>query len=314
MNRIGQVEPPALFRREMPGRASGMASRAGKAAVEPNRGLVVLAVRETTGREDALAAASLLARVFEAEIKVLRVESAAKGPACDATHSRAGDSFFALRWMRTLAMRTWQWCKRRLPGPISYADVTVREGEFGAVAARTVLDMRPNLLVVPGIDALKGAEIVKLVEETKVPILVAHSALAGEAIVAATDLSLERAPVLRFAANLGGRLGWCVIFMHNVEFPTDTAETNPSAERFRSRASLLKSHADALGPDIECVVTRSVDTPGAIICAARMAKAEILVVGINHRTSVDEMDGAGVAAQVVERSSGSVLVVPLGDK
>jgi nucleotide-binding universal stress UspA family protein len=270
---------------------------------------VLIALSATDNRDDALVRAALFARVFDAELQVLRVAALPTEPPETKPGSNAEGAFSVLRREHILVQRTWRWCNRRLVSPILPVQVSVRFGEFSGAVTWFAREIGPQMVVIPGSDVHGGEEVLKIAANTLAPVLVSRPARTGETLVAATDLSSERVPVLAFGSMIGSRLGSCVVFVHNV-LRTEPDAGDHAAELIRSRENTLRSHAAELGPDIECVVSSSPDTAGAVLRAAAAAEADLLVVGVRHKTWLEGVFGAGVAARVIERTDASVVAVP----
>lgn len=291
--------------------ATGVWGFSGEGKTDPEKAAgsaVLLAVADTFKAEDALWRASALSRVFGAELQVVRVEENAPSRAFPGEAKSPDDSFYALRWERTLALRTWRWCNRRLVSPIRPIQVSARAGAYAGVVADAAREMRPVMVIVSALEVRGGVDAAQIAVDSGVPVLVARPACQGDVVMAATDLVATHAAVLKAGTALASRLGSGVVFFHNV------APGSPSPGEVDHRRSLLEKAAAESGERVEVVLAHGRETIDATIDIASRAAADVVVVGVCDWGTLDAgTAGKSTAAGVVERSGTSVLVVPLGE-
>jgi nucleotide-binding universal stress UspA family protein len=282
---------------------------------------VVLVMADMFRGEVALLRASALSRILGAELKVVRVEEDAPPRAVPEEGGSADDPFYALRWERTLALETWRWCNRRLVTPIRPIQVSARAGAFVDVVTETAREVKPILAIISAFEVRSGADATRIAVASGVPVLVARPASPRDVVMAASDLSMTRVPVLKAGAALGSRLGADVVFFHNVvpddrdgspAPPERDPDNEETAAHTRRRAAALKSVADATGDRIEVVVAKDRDTTGAILRVSARTDADLVVVGARDPGSGGWSAGGRHAAEVVEKAGASVVVVPMG--
>jgi nucleotide-binding universal stress UspA family protein len=133
----------------------------------------------------------------------------------------------------------------------------------------------------------------------------------GTCVVAASDLRVERFPVLRIGAELAGRLGTTPVFVHNI----DTGRRSASPSGFHDSPSRgrerLYGVASRLGVEATCLVTEQASAATAILDIADQQSADIVAVGVRRGTFDSSEDATTVASLVIASADRSVLVVPL---
>jgi nucleotide-binding universal stress UspA family protein len=170
------------------------------------------------------------------------------------------------------------------------------------------------LIVVPRHAALGGWAARRVALCAGVPVLVASRCTTNGGIVAASDLADQFYPVLRRGAELGERLQTVVTFVHNLNAGSDRPARTAAerlAETLADKLAELRRAGRSFG--IECpsvVMTRS-DPEDAILDLAQRQRTDMIVVGTGRHAPRTLPTHDSVAASVIERADGSVLVLPL---
>lgn len=214
---------------------------------------------------------------------------------------------------RSTAAEHRRWCDEGVPGGLGVEKMHWSERPLRRAVVELACEIAPILVVVPA--GMNGRLVTSLACAARVPVLVARPPSDGETVLAASDLSQPRLPVLREAAGLARRLAAPVVLLHNLPPPRDGRET-ASSEAARAEASgLLSRVRDAtirLGVEGRAVLSRQPSAADAIVRAAR--HADIVVVGSYRRSWMPRLVARSVAATVVDRAGRSVLVTPFVDR
>ena len=138
-------------------------------------------------------------------------------------------------------------------------------------------------------------------------------------IVAAVDFRVASAIALRTAADVARRHGAQLTLLHAMNWPRHMVFSSAEAARLVRRlpieakqiAERLKRKARAFGAgEAEPVVVTGVPHRGIIDAAAKRA-ADLIVMGVAPRTSVDEALFGSTLRAVLRRAEVPVLVVPV---
>jgi nucleotide-binding universal stress UspA family protein len=212
------------------------------------------------------------------------------------------------------------WVKAVLGEDLS-ARLTLSTGRFVPDVAEVARALSARWIVTASQRKSLGSVAAKLARRAGVPVFVARENVGrAETIVAATDLSTERLPVLHEAARLGDELHRPVVAVHNVspiltmlsgnsawgiEVARVKAETARRARLLAQASQWLRLEAGA------AVVGHAFSPVDTILREAARRAAHIVVVGTHVRTWPRHWLSAGVAARVVNRARCSVLVTPI---
>ncbi|MEO8178763.1 MAG: universal stress protein [Deltaproteobacteria bacterium] len=288
---------------------------------------VVLALPEGTYPTASLLRAQELSRGLGAGLHVVRVVpqlSAANALFLRRSLSPARQSHAARTVERTLSAHraTRAWLADSLADARELEQVALLQGNFDSEVATYARGVRARLVIVASRARRMGRTVVSLVESCKVPVLVARELRTRDAIVAATDLQSPDYPVLRAAAELVACLDARLVAVHNVN-PISIlvgsgvgwpAVTVLPADRTRAaRAVRLAKATERLAVAATAVVRDELSAAEAILDEAELHDADLVVVGTRHRGWLDQLLGASVAAQVVNRARRSVLVTPIDE-
>jgi nucleotide-binding universal stress UspA family protein len=205
------------------------------------------------------------------------------------------------------------WCKHIIPEAQVSTRVSVRSGDFVATVCEHAEALGAALLIVSGHEQ-PGGRITALSRQSGRPVFVARTRpIDSNKVLAATDLSDERFPVLRLAYKFGGFLHAPLVAVHNVppkslEAPTRSRRQAPDPD-FVATTGLqaLVDVTRSLGYET-AVLSCMFDPVDAVLREARARRADTIMVGTHEPRAGERIS---VAAQIVNLASQSVLVVPL---
>ncbi|MEZ4300241.1 MAG: universal stress protein, partial [Polyangiaceae bacterium] len=235
-------------------------------------------------------------------------------------HRNAADSFAVPGALTGAQGRIRDFCDGVLGESLPEDHLIFEEGDVASVAARVAEELGAHIVVMGS--AANGKIASEVACQARVPVFVARAPRAGT-IVAATDLSDPRFPVLRRAGDLAGRSDRRTTIVHNVppatgfdlysmgvtpRFWPAEHEDADILSQYRRRLSAL---AGTLGIPAEPVVMTSASTSAAILEVGQETDADLLVVGAHPRSWLGRLLSPSVAETVVDRAARSVLVLPL---
>jgi nucleotide-binding universal stress UspA family protein len=280
---------------------------------------VVLALMDLERPTGSLRRAVAYARTLGMRLHVVCVLPGA--PAWSALFSRQSVLKEARAGDRTpcVERETRAWLRDSLGDEEVIEHVAVAHGGFVEQAAAYSASIASQLIIVPPRKARLSEMVTSLAAEAKTPVLIAHERPGKPAIVAATDLESNGYPVLREAAELGQRFHAHVVALHNVEpVPSSVVGTAWAGNLSQPpvvRATRSQELARAVGRfcvAAETVVLDDFSSARAILAEAAAREAGVVVVGTRrHAGWLGKLGRRRVAAQVIERASCSVLVLPL---
>ncbi|HEX7478880.1 MAG TPA: universal stress protein [Polyangiales bacterium] len=267
----------------------------------------------------ALLRAAALREILGVTLHLLRVAPATTRVNMIFPGNNGADALAAAQQLENLRIETERTAERVLPAAGTL--VSVRHGRFTQIVAQAAREHDALCIVLSGGHAYRGQDVAALANESGIPVLVAESAR-GRDIVAATDLSDPRYPVLKRGVELAVRAGASVTAVHNVEpfvatvpalvvssgGPANAVIADPAlAGAWERMGALVKS----LGSDIDGVVVTRLGTADAILEVARRVSADVVVVGTRSRPWLARTWKRSVAARVVDAAARSVMVVPI---
>jgi CPA2 family monovalent cation:H+ antiporter-2 len=137
-------------------------------------------------------------------------------------------------------------------------------------------------------------------------------------IVAAVDFTVASAIALRTATDVARRYGAHLTVFHALTWPGHMVFSGGDAlrvlERLPTEVKLseerLKRKARAFGADVDPVVVTGAPDRGIIETAAAYA-ADLIVMGVAPRNSIDEAAFGSTLRAVLRRAETPVLVVPV---
>lgn len=271
------------------------AARVGPAAV---RGRVLLTLSD--GPDEGVAVATrrawAWARIHHAELWIARILPPTKGAAPTVTIGR--------RWRSGQLART-----------------VVRTGHFVDETAALACELGVHTIVVNPSDLSRGAAAA-LAHRTDAAVLIARSPRPSGAVIAATDLEAQWAPVLQTAAELATLLEVPMAVLHNVSpvivlpsaFTMDGTAA-PSIVQVEqlvegARRELMRALGSFPGSP-EAIVATHTNARSAILETAATRDADLIVVGAYRSSTLRRRVLGGVATTIALEAPQSVLVVPV---
>lgn len=195
--------------------------------------------------------------------------------------------------------------------------MTVRCGFFADEISAFARELGANLIVLEAPKKRFGRQVAKIARRSGIPVLVAREGATDEVIVAASDLSDRRMPVLERAATLGERLSEPVILIHNLSPFSRVADgvtrwtlAQSADERARRLQCLQHASQRMAAPVLATLLCDEANPTDAIVRTARTRNADLIVVGTHRRGWLRRLFHRSVAIQVVNRVRRSVLVTP----
>lgn len=269
----------------------------------------------------ALEVAVRLSRMLGLDLHVLRVLPSRVG--LSVLESSAVDSFRALAWALSLRRETLAWIAGLMNSRLPEGRVEVRTGNFEQEVTRQAGKLLPRIIVVPGGGRGDGAAVLRIMQRTRAPVLVARSlGSCRNTVVAATNLERPDYPVVRRASSVAERLGCSLIAVHNVRpcepltasgllWPVSAPLLVDAADAAAQRMDQLRAR---LGASVETVLSQEIDPADAILRVADLSNAQFIVVGARRHRWLAGLLHRGVARQLIDRSQRAVLVCPVGDE
>jgi nucleotide-binding universal stress UspA family protein len=289
-------------RRKVPFRSDSLRTLDAEPSDSGSAPRILYATAEPTPDGDCLDRAHALAEVLHAHLEVWSMGLTRLAATSDADAASAGEEDSEAQ---------------RLPAGRSASaqrDARRRDGFVQRVAARA-REVNAILLILPGSER-PAARATAMVRATGRPVLVARPRMASGAILAATDLTDPRYPIVRQAGRLGALNRVSVVALHNVL---------PSCIELETRApwpAALRPDPDAMTHQLQALVgatrehrvatailTALIDPVDAILREARASRPDLVVVGTRPRC--EEASGRrSVSAQLVNLLRQSVLIMP----
>jgi nucleotide-binding universal stress UspA family protein len=294
-----------------------------KGPMPTGRSTILLGLLEGGQPTASLLRATRLARAFDADLHVLSVLT---GAVQDPLYHQLFSPAEAVEHALVVQESTRAWL-----GEHCSADVVERfavvHGDFTETVVGHAEQIGAMLIVVAPTEGHIGHAATTLAHKSGIPVLVAREAGHEGTIVAATDMKTPDYPVLREAAEIGERLGEPVIAVHNFYVPTvammgvDASWPMPPltvpplpTERYRAVRQGQLVEASKHLPGKALAIVRTEDDPvEAILDEAQLHDADVVVVGTRVRSWFARLGAAGIAAKVVNRTTRSVLVTPIGE-
>jgi nucleotide-binding universal stress UspA family protein len=272
-------------------------------AIQPRK-RVVLVLAEANGHAWSIVRANKLSDLHDAELYVLAVMSPREP--------------FKLQYVeREVLARVNRQLTEAL-GHKTQCGVSIRCGLFADEVIAGARELGASLVVLEPPKKRFGRQAARIARRSGVPVLVARESSPDEVIVAASDLSDRRMPVLERAANLGEQLSEPVILIHNLSPFSSVADGETrwaiaprSDERARRLACLQHASQRWAAPVTATLLCDEANPTDAIVRTARTRNADLVIVGTHRRNWLARMFHRSVAIQVVNRVQRSVLVTPL---
>lgn len=151
----------------------------------------------------------------------------------------------------------------------------------------------------------------KLLRSCPRPLLVVGARGLQPVIVAATDCTDERLPVLHGAASLVPALGEKVIAVHNLDSEASRLTAHLGSPLLPRIAAVLSTRVqewiEESGDRNELLITNHPENAEGVLATAQSKMADLLVVGVKPR-----QDPGGTAELLLSRCHISILFVPVG--
>jgi nucleotide-binding universal stress UspA family protein len=212
------------------------------------------------------------------------------------------------------------WLRDCCVGMDAVEQVVVVEGPFDGETAAYAAGVGARWIVLAPRSGTTGKSVTQLAHSCQVPVLVARASGKPEAIVAATDLRSPGHPVLAAAAEIGSCLKARVVALHNINPLLLSVGTGaawppiallPADPSRAERSARLTRAALRLEVEASAVVLNEPSVVDAILDEAKRQNADMVVVGTRDCGWLPPLLLEGVAAQIVERATRSVLVTPI---
>jgi nucleotide-binding universal stress UspA family protein len=201
-------------------------------------------------------------------------------------------------------------CERTLPTQLANDELIIRQGAFLPTVLEVAQELSVGMIVLPSVEGKLGHRVTKLARLSGVPVLVARRPGATDTIIAASDLNDPKYPVLSQANHLSQALDAPVVMLHNIPSSLPESKFLEAYRELSARQDRLRNALPNVSHD--SLVMSALHTTEAILSVARSRRADMIVVGAHRRGWVERLLAPrGVAAQIVERASRSVLVTPL---
>lgn len=196
--------------------------------------------------------------------------------------------------------------------------VYLRTGVFAELVTEVATNMEADLVVIPPSQKYPGRQANQIATAAEVMVLVARQPQLRNTVVAATDLSNPRYPVVAAANQLRDCLSAELVLIHNVvpvvfsggleaAWPLTGAPSARSLSRVTVR---LRQVASTCGACSEALVAVAWNTAKEILKTAHERDADLVVIGTRRRTRWAQLLDSGVAVRVVREAKQSVLIVP----
>jgi nucleotide-binding universal stress UspA family protein len=274
-------------------------------------GSVLLALTDGDHPTAALTQSAALARSLQAALHVIQVLPREYNfldfePQLDVVQAtrRVERCLAAARGTKT-------WCDEVLPEPLSAKHLRIRIGDFMDEACARAAELDAALIILAPSTGQLGAAATALATLSSRPVLVARTFGARAALLAATDLQDDKYRVIQNAAELGALIEAPVVAVHNVSCMPVAFRTPSRSLAGDLPSSRLTLAAQRLQSPLHIVVANEVDPVDGILDQTRAHRAQTIVVGTRPRTPLERRTQPSVAAEVVDRSDRSVLVIPL---
>jgi nucleotide-binding universal stress UspA family protein len=278
-----------------------LAANVGAESVRPaTRPRVLAAVSFDLSGMFALQRADSLANAFGADLHVVYGMG-------QPNRGRGDDLRSAADRVDDTRKRTQDWCEavlaHRLQIPVM---VDLSDRIEASVAASYVL--APMLIVIgvpTGRASAKTARTTarRILDRTGRPVLVARPLGGSNRIVAATDFTDGRFPVLACGHNVGARLSAPLTLFHDV----GAGSTGAAAWRRRQLDELSRRWNTAT----DAMVVEAGAPTDTILGTARVTSADLIVVGAHTKKGSPLMLPRGTSDRIVDHAERSVLVVPM---
>ncbi len=217
--------------------------------------------------------------------------------------------------------RAQRFLKDSLPG-LDERHVLLRIGGFAELVTEVAIALDAALVVIPPAEKNPGKLANQIATTAEVMVMVARQPQFRNTVVAATDLSNPRYPVVSAADQLRDCLSAELVLIHNVVPAVFSGGLeaawpltgSPSAQTLSQVAVRLRNVASSCGACSEALVAVAWNTANEILRIAQERDADVVVIGTRRRTRWAQLLDKGVAVRVIRAAKQSVLIVPVKTK
>jgi nucleotide-binding universal stress UspA family protein len=189
-------------------------------------------------------------------------------------------------------------------------ETNVRVGAAISVAIAAGLECRPALVVMSPDAGGCGHAAAAIANALEIPVFVARTPRAAGPIVAATNMTHLRYPVLAAGAGLARVLAKPVTFVHNTSPSSGSARYDLAEGALAVTHARLRALAGQADAKASALVTRTESVVDTILDLARRQQADVVSIGSRRRSWFERFRN-NVAVEIVDRCACSVLVVPV---
>jgi len=265
---------------------------------------ILLALTDTDYPSGALLRSCALAQSLGTGLQMLRVLPRVSPPTWD----RELDFVQTTRRIQRCLAATRQtrvWCEALVEQRLPVRQLRTRIGDFVDQVVVRATELNAGLIVLAPSTGRVGPTATAVARASSRAVLVSRRSPRLTPLLAASDLEDQDFWVLRKAAELSARFGTPIVALHNVScLPGVALSPHESPARRLTRAL-----AALPSPGLP-VLTSELDPVDAIFDQARAHDANSIVVGVRRRPWLERLIRHDVAADIVERSDRSVVVVP----
>jgi hypothetical protein len=177
----------------------------------------------------------------------------------------------------------------------------IQARDFLSIIAGMVEAGRFDLVISP---PMEGRTITKMVHRLQVPVLVVKNGT-PRAILAAVSLRDHQFSLLARANHMSSRLGASLVLVHNI-----SPRTWINNDEVNSRRERLQIMSKGAPPNTKLLVLQNADAVSALLSCTSEKLEALIIVGTRPKWP-DDHNPFDIAAQLVEKAPGDVLVTPL---
>ena len=260
---------------------------------------VVVGIGLDRGSSHALVWADTIARAMDAELCVVHIVPAI-GSVRTLVHEAPAEIAGAAPIARACMGSVRRWSETTLGHALAPGAVAIGRGPVARALHEAVDELDPEVLVLG-----TGSLARTFVRRTRRPLLVARPMSGTARILAFTDFSDRRLPVLRRAARLGRRMGAEVTFAGYRGDPDLDPQENP-------RLTLLRSLAcEYHQQPIEVLSSNQELSTIAALAAVQLHAPSLIAVPTHPWRRTKAVARGGIGCRIAAFASSSVLVVPI---
>jgi nucleotide-binding universal stress UspA family protein len=195
------------------------------------------------------------------------------------------------------------WLDRVLPANVA-RDYHHRAGQLVHEAVQHARAHHARMVLLPAEACRSGSCASAIAASAEVSVLIARDPMAGDAVVAATDLRDPRYPVLAHAADVMHSAETTLVGVHDIE-------DSVTASELSRRKAVMATALESISFTHEIVIGFEPEPVDAVLAAARERDADLIVVGVPPRTWTESRLHPSLAMQIVADARSSVLLIPI---